>query len=224
MQMTSEELFDHFRNYEDDVVRIIGFFIIHLLNEKGRLFERAAENESISKIIGVIFNTLVEMTNIYIPREIIADYQKLLVELLTGLAPKEMVESFKRFKASEISSLFFEGMEKALNDLQIEIQAGQSNINIWEELDGLETTEEINIPEIRDSDDNEEKKRKASEIRINLVQEIFYVINILISIPSRIIITASHGTIKSALTSTDDIFDLLRNHFENVLDLIERMK
>ena len=95
-------------------MRILGFFIIHLLNEKGRLFEKAAENESLSKIIGVIFGTLVELTNIYIPREIIADYQKLMVELLTGLAPNEMIESFKRFKATEISSLFFEGMEKAL--------------------------------------------------------------------------------------------------------------
>lgn len=224
MQMTPEELFDHFRNYEADVVRIIGFFIIHLLNENGRLFERAVKNETTAKIIGILFNTFVEMTTIYIPKEIIADYQSLFVEFLTGLAPQEMVESFKRFEVSEILTLFFEGMEKAMQDLGINLENRKDISNIWEELEKNNNNENNLVNVSSDKDISEEEKKQLTELRISVIQEIFLLLNVLISLPSRILISSIHGAIKSSLTSGEEIFENLRNHTEILLDLLERLK
>jgi hypothetical protein len=222
MQMTPEELFDHFRNYEDDVIRIIGFFIIHILNENGRLFEKAVKNETMAKIIGIIFNTFVEMTTIYIPNEIIADYQSLFVEFLTGLAPNEMVESFKRFEVSEIKSLFFEGMEKAMQDLGINFEKRRDNSNIWEEFDKNNQNDLLNKHSNKDI--SEEEKKQLTELRISIIQEIFLLLNVLISLPSRILISSVHGALKSSLTSGEEVFENLRNHTEILLDLLERLK
>jgi len=224
MQMTPEELFDHFRNYEDDVVRIIGFFIVHLLNENGRLIEKAVKNETTAKIVGIIFNTFVEMTAIYIPKEIIADYQSLFVEFLTGLAPNEMVESFKRFEVSEITTLFFEGMEKAMQDLGIDIEKRRDSTNIWEELDKNDSNKNNMLNESSDKSISEEEKKHLIELRVSIIQEIFLLLNVLISLPSRILISSAHGALKSSLTSGEEIFEKLRYHTEILLDSWERLK
>jgi hypothetical protein len=164
------------------------------------------------------------MSAIYIPKEIIADYQSLFVEFLTGLAPNEMVESFKRFEVSEITTLFFEGMEKAMQDLGIDIEKRRDSTNIWEELDKNDSNKNNMLNESSDKSISEEEKKHLIELRVSIIQEIFLLLNVLISLPSRILISSAHGALKSSLTSGEEIFEKLRYHTEILLDSWERLK
>ena len=56
--METEHFFDYFRNYEDDLLRIIGYLAVHLLNEYGGLIEKILENTTFAKIAGYLFKQL----------------------------------------------------------------------------------------------------------------------------------------------------------------------
>ena len=60
LNMEPEHFFDYFRNYEDDMIRIIGYLGTHLLNEYGGLLEKSLKNEWFSKVFGYIFKQLKE--------------------------------------------------------------------------------------------------------------------------------------------------------------------
>ena len=64
MQMTTFDFMEYFQGYEEEVVKIGGFFLIHLFNENGRVIEKACETESIAKLIGHVYNTSIEMTKL----------------------------------------------------------------------------------------------------------------------------------------------------------------
>ncbi len=71
---------------------------------------------------------------------------------------------------------------------------------------------------------SEEEKKQLTELRISIIQEIFLLLNVLISLPSRILISSVHGALKSSLTSGEEVFENLRHHTEILLDLWERLK
>ena len=220
--MTPTEFLDHFANYEDDVIRIFGFLIIHILNEKGRIIEGMAKNETFSKIIGHLFNNAVDMTNIYVPRDVISDYQKLLIEFLTGLASDKMVESFRKFPATEITTLFFEGMKKALLDLGVNFEGMKTNI--WEELEVQKLMGGLPVKNNSDEELTDERRNFIAQTRMKIFQEIFMLMNAMVSLPTRILISNAHESSKTALNSAGEIFTNVKNHIENIFDLVEELK
>lgn len=222
MNMTSEELFDHFRNYEDDVIRILGFIIIHGLNEPGRLIEQGTKNQTVAKIIGHSFNNMKDMTDIYVPREILADYRKLFIELMDGMAPVEMVDTFREMDTERFINLFYEGMEKGLKDLGVSFK--ELKTNIWEELDFDKVSESVpGSAKTSDEQDDEMKKRDA-KIKMNLVQEVFMLISALLSLPSRVMFSAAHSSAKAIGDSGGEVFANVREHAEKIFEIAEKLK
>lgn len=69
------------------MIRIIGYLGTHLLNEYGGLLEKSVKNEWFAKVLGYVFIQLKEMTLLFIPLDVIRDYNELLVSFLEGLAP-----------------------------------------------------------------------------------------------------------------------------------------
>jgi hypothetical protein len=220
MNMNPKEFLEHFRNYEQDAIRILGFLLIHLLNEPGRIIEKAAKNETYSKIIGHGYNTMIEMTKLYIPKEVISDYHKLFIDFITDLASEEMVNTFRKITPSDFVSLFFEGVKKALQDLGINFQGLKSNI--WEELEMQKIVDKIPIK--NQEDISEEERIRLSEIKLKIIEEFFLLISAVLSLPTQIVISSSHATAKAIATSGGDIFSNVREHTELLLDLVEKLK
>ncbi|MHA1340416.1 MAG: hypothetical protein ACTSRZ_11490 [Promethearchaeota archaeon] len=220
LKMTPKELFDHFLNYEEDLVRIIGFLFIHLLNEPGRLIEKATENETYSKIIGHTFNTVVELTQIYIPTEIIKDYHEVFMEIISDLASEQVKKAFAKIKPDDFVNLIFEGMQKALKDLGVNFEGMKENI--WKELEMQKLLD--NVPLGSQEELSEEEKSKKTEIKLQIIQEIFLLANALLSLPAKMLLSATHATIKSAVNSSGEIFSNVRIHVEQIIDLVEKLK
>jgi len=220
LKMSPEELFDHFLNYEEDLVRIIGFLLIHLLNEPGRLIEKAAKNETYSKIIGHTFNTMVELAKIYIPNDVIKDYYNLFMEIINYLASEQVKKALVKIQPDNFITLIFEGMRKALKDLGVNFEGLKENI--WKELEMQKLLEKV--PSSSQKEMSEEDRRKTTEIKIQIIQEIFLLLNTLLSYPTKIVISAIHATFKSALNSSGDLLNNIHNHIERIIDLAEKLK
>ncbi|MBD3350665.1 MAG: hypothetical protein GF364_04175 [Candidatus Lokiarchaeota archaeon] len=221
MHMKPKDFFGHFRLYEEDVIRIFGFLLIHGLNEAGRILEKTIENETYSKIIGHTYNTAREMTKIYIPKEVIDDYKRLFIEILTDLAPEEMVAVFQQMDSSQFVNLFFEGIHKALKDLGVNFDGLKSNM--WEELELQKFVEKIPLSD-KDAQLTEAERQRLAEIKLKIMQEFIMLISVILSLPSRIIISSTNAAVKSVVDSSGDTFSHVREHTEQLFDLIEKLK
>ncbi|KKK43852.1 MAG: hypothetical protein Lokiarch_23380, partial [Candidatus Lokiarchaeum sp. GC14_75] len=67
LHMEPNNFFDYFRNYEEDLIKIVGYLGIHLLNEFGNVLEKSLKNEWIAKIFGYLFKQFKDMTLLFIP-------------------------------------------------------------------------------------------------------------------------------------------------------------
>ncbi|KKL98594.1 hypothetical protein LCGC14_1822900, partial [marine sediment metagenome] len=190
----SSILFDYFRNYEDDMVRIIGYLGIHFLNEYGGLLERSLKNEWFAKVFGYIFKQVKEMVLLFIPLDVIRDYNDLLVNFLVGLAPVEMVDNIRHFTGRDTINLLFEGAQMAFENLGIEFT--ELKENVWEELkkereDGLLPSESTAV----------DKTRERVPHILNIIQEMLMIITDILTLPIRVLISESHYGLKTAINS-----------------------
>ncbi|MHA1294353.1 MAG: hypothetical protein ACTSQJ_17045 [Promethearchaeota archaeon] len=221
LNMEPSHFFDYFRNYEDDMIRIIGFLAVHLFNEYGGLVEKFTQSEIFAKITGYIFKHLKEMTLLFIPLDVINDYHELLIAFLDGLAPKEMVNNIREFSGKDDLNYIFEGAQMALENLGIDFS--ELKENIWEELrkereDGLISAEPSMI------DKSQERFPKF----INIIQEILMLINEILTLPIRIIISESHYGLKTAINSVvneeEGLFGSIKAHADNIFDYIQEIR
>ncbi len=221
MQMSTFELMEYFRGYEEDVVRILGFMGVHILNENGRLIEKACENDSLAKLLGHIYNNSVETANLVLPFDILDDYKKVIVEFLTDISPPDMIVKFNSIEPAEFIRLFYEGVKKALLDLGVNFTELKSNI--WEEMEIHKTVEKITDSKEIESL-SEEKKREQANNRLQLIQELYLLMVNIFSIPNKIFLTSMHATAKSLVTLGKENTPILREQISQVLDLIEKLK
>jgi len=221
LNMEPEHFFDYFRNYEDDMIRIIGYLGTHLLNEYGGLLEKTLKNEWFAKVLGYVFKQLKEMTLLFIPLDVIRDYNQLLVNFLDGLAPEEMVENIKQFTGKDTINYLFEGIQMALENLGIDFT--ELRDNIWEELkaereNGLIPSEASTI----------ERTRERIPQFINIIQEILMVINDILTLPIRVLISESHYGIKTAINSVvseeEGLYGSIKGRFDNIFDQIQEIR
>ncbi|MEJ2250431.1 MAG: hypothetical protein P8Y70_12595 [Candidatus Lokiarchaeota archaeon] len=219
--MEPEHFFDYFKNYEDDLIRIIGFLGIHLINEYGNLVEKTFENDLFAKVIGYMFKQVKEMVLLFIPLDVINDYHQLLVDFLDGLASEEMVNNIREFSGKDDINFFFEGAQIALEDLGI--QFSELKDNIWEEL--TQQREDGLISADRDSVD--EAKEKLPKI-INIIQEILMLINQILTLPIRVIISESHYGVKTAINSVvseeEGLVGSIKDRFDNIFDYVQELR
>ncbi|UCD01532.1 MAG: hypothetical protein JSV23_00455 [Promethearchaeota archaeon] len=221
LNMEPEHFFDYFRNYEDDMIRIIGYLGTHLLNEYGGLLEKSLKNEWFAKVLGYLFKQLKEMTLLFIPLDVIRDYNELLVNFLGGLAPPEMVENVRLFTGKDTINYLFEGAQMALENLGIKFS--ELKENVWEELkeereNGLISSETSTI---------ERTREKVPQI-INIIQEFLMVINDILTLPIRVLISESHYGLKTAINSViseeEGLYGSIRERFDNIFDQIQEIR
>jgi hypothetical protein len=221
LNMEPEHFFDYFRNYEDDMIRIIGYLGTHLLNEYGGLLEKFLKNEWLAKIFGYIFKQLKEMTLLFIPLDVIRDYNELLVSFLDGLAPVDMVDNVKQFTGKDTITYIFEGAQMALQNLGIDFS--ELKENVWEELkaereNGLIPSESSTIDKTRE---------KVPQI-ISIIQQFLMIINDILTLPIRVLISESHYGLKTAINSVvseeEGLYGSIRERFDNIFDQIQEIR
>ncbi|MFW9951694.1 MAG: hypothetical protein ACFFKA_16380, partial [Candidatus Thorarchaeota archaeon] len=221
LNMEPEHFFDYFRNYEDDMIRIIGYLATHLLNEYGGLLEKFFKNEWLAKIFGYIFKQLKEMTLLFIPLDVIRDYNTLLVNFLEGLAPVEMVDNVKRITGKDTITYIFEGAQMALQNLGIDFS--ELKENVWEELkaereNGLISSETSTIDRTRE---------KMPQI-ISIIQQFLMIFNEILTLPIRVLISESHYGLKTAINSVvseeEGLYGSIRERFDNIFDQIQQIR
>jgi len=221
LNMEPDHFFDYFRNYEDDLIRIIGYLAVHLMNEYGGLVEKSLSSNFTAKIIGYIFKHLKEMTLLFIPLDVIRDYNKLLVSFLEGLAPMEMVDNVRQFTGKDTINYIFEGSETALENLGIEFS--ELKENVWEELkrereDGLISAEPSAV---------ETTREKFPRI-INIIQDLLMIINKILTLPIRVLISESHYGLKTAISSVtseeEGLYGSIREKLDSIFDQIQEIR
>jgi hypothetical protein len=219
--MEPDQFFDYFRNYEEDMVRIIGYLGIHLLNEYGGILERSLKNEWVAKVFGYIFKQVKEMILLFIPLDVIRDYNELLVNFLEGLAPVEMVDNIKQFTGKDTINLLFEGAQMALENLGIAFT--ELKENVWEELkkereDGLISSESSAV----------DKTRERVPQILNIIQEMLMIITDVLTLPIRVLISESHYGLKTAINSViseeEGLYGSIRERFDSIFDKIEEIR
>ena len=221
LNMEPEHFFDYFRNYEDDMIRILGFLSIHLMNEYGGLVEKSLSNELIAKIYGYIFRQTKEMLLLFIPLDVIGDYNLLLVNFLEGLAPTEMVENVRKFTGRDTINFLFEGAQMALENLGIDFS--EIKENIWEELkkereDGLIDSEPSTI----------DRTREKVPQMINIIQELLMLLNEILTLPVRVLISESHYGLKTAINSVvseeEGLYGSIRGKLDSIFDSVQEIR
>ncbi|HMF34187.1 MAG TPA: hypothetical protein VKK79_22370 [Candidatus Lokiarchaeia archaeon] len=207
LDMDPTEFFSHFENYEDDMLRIIGYLGVHLVNELGGIVEKAFSNSTLAKLGGYIFNMVSQLVDLFVPREILDDYKQLVIELLTGLAPETMVLRLREFEGHEMVALILEGVKKALINLGVNFEELKGNI--WEEF----RSSMSDMPE-------EERKN----LQVELIQEIMMLLTSFMAIPNRMLLSAAHAQVKTLATSGEDILSSVREHGEKIFDIVDRIR
>ena len=221
LNMEPEHFFDYFKNYEDDMIRIIGFLAIHLFNEYGGLVEKVLENETFSKVAGYLFQQIKEFSLLFIPIDVINDYHQLLIAFLDGLAPVEMVENIKQFTGKDDINYLFEGAQLALENLGINF--AELKENVWEELrrereNGLISSEQSIM---------ERTEEKFPKI-IKIVQELLMLMSEILTLPIRVLISESHYGLKTAINSVvseeEGLFGTIKERVDTIFDYIQEVR
>ncbi len=221
LNMEPEHFFDYFRNYEDDMMRIIGYLAVHLFNEYGNLVEKFLESKTFAKVMGYAFKQLKETILLFVPYDVVNDYHTLLVNFLEGLAPVEMVDKIKTFTGKDDIKYLFEGAQMAFENLGIDFS--ELKENIWEE---LKKEREDNLIA---SDQNlvDKSKEKLPKI-IQIVQELITLITEILTIPVRVIASETHHGIKTAINSVvseeEGLFGSIKNHADKIFDYVQEIR
>jgi len=221
MNLEPEKFFDYFRNYEDDMMRIIGFILVHLMNEYGGLIEKPLKSETIAKVAGYAFKHLKEMVLLFIPLDVVGDYNQLFVSFLDGLAPPEMVENVRQFSGKDTITYIFEGAQIAFENLGINFS--ELGENIWEELK-REREDELVPSEQSMMERTQEKFPRV----IQIIQELVMLLNEILTLPIRVLISESHYGIKSAVKSVvseeEGLYGSVRERMDNIFDQIQEIR
>ncbi len=221
LNMEPEHFFNYFKDYEDDMIRIIGFLSVHLLNEYGGLIEKFLENDTFAKIAGYLFKQLREFTLLFVPIDVINDYHQLLVNFLDGLAPAEMVDNVKQFSGKDDINFLFEGAQMALENLGIDFS--ELKDNVWEELrkereDGLISSDQSMI----------EKTEENIPKLIKIMQEILMLFSDILTLPIRVLISEGHYGLKTAINSVvseeEGLFGSIKDRIDTIFDYVQEIR
>jgi len=221
LNLKPQHFFDYFKNYEDDLLRIIGYLAVHLLNEYGGLVEKILKNSTFAKMAGYLFKQLREFVLLFIPIDVINDYHQLLVSFLEGLASDEMVDNIKQFSGKDDIKFLFEGAQVALENLGIDFS--ELKDNVWEEIrkereDGLISSDQSMI----------EKTEENIPNLIKIMQEILMLFSDILTLPIRVLISESHYGLKTAINSViseeEGLFGSIKDRIDTIFDYVQEIR
>ncbi|MBD3194786.1 MAG: hypothetical protein GF317_07015 [Candidatus Lokiarchaeota archaeon] len=221
LNMEPENFFDYFRNYEDDMIRIIGFLGIHLINELGGVIEKTFQNETVARAAGYLFKQLKDTVLLFIPLDVVRDYHNLLINFLEGLAPEEMIENIRQYSGRDDINFIFEGAQMALEDLGINFS--ELKENVWEELK-REREDGLISPETSVVDRTQEQFPKI----IQILQELVMLITEIFTLPVRISISETHHGVKTAINSVvseeEGLAGSIKTRFDRIFDNLQALR
>ncbi|NHJ21881.1 MAG: hypothetical protein EAX91_13120 [Candidatus Lokiarchaeota archaeon] len=221
LNMETEHFFDYFKNYEDDLLRIVGYLAVHLFNEYGGLIEKMLGNTTFAKIAGYLFKQLREFVLLFVPIDVINDYHQLLISFLDGLAPPEMVENVRQFSGKDDMNFVFEGAQMALQNLGIDFS--ELKDNVWEEIrrereNGLISSEQSML----------EKTEENIPKVIRIMQEILMLLSDILTLPIRVLISESHYGLKTAINSVvseeEGLFGTMKGRIDTIFDYVQEIR
>ena len=161
------------------------------------------------------------MVLLFIPLDVVGDYNQLFVSFLDGLAPPEMVENVSKFSGKDTITYIFEGAQIAFENLGINFS--ELGENIWEELK-REREDELVPSEQSMMERTQEKFPRV----IQIIQELVMLLNEILTLPIRVIISESHYGIKSAVKSVvseeEGLYGSVRARMDNIFDQIQEIR
>jgi hypothetical protein len=214
MHMTTVDLIDHFTNYEDDFVRILGFLIPHFMNEVGQLPKKMLENDKIARFYGHFYLNLVLNAKKYISTQVIQDLRSILVNSMENLAPETFVLNLKNFSPDQLLEFFFEGMKKAWQDLGVK----------FDELKGSLAEEFQQNENIDGIDLSAQNKTKRDAVIFELIEEMMGLTFLVSSMPGQLTFLLSYNTYAGITDLLNKLFTNIKESGQKVVDLIEQLK
>lgn len=214
LHMSSIEFIDHFTNFEDDFVRILGFLIPHMLNEAGQLPKKILENDKVARFYGHFYLNLVINAKKYLSMQIIQDLRDVLVNSMENLAPETFVQNLKSFTSDQLMSFFFEGMKKGWQDLGVKFD--QLKGSLAEEFSESEPTEGIDL--------SSQTKAKRSDIIFKLVEEMMGLTFLVTSIPGQLTFLMTYNAVAGYTDLLNKLLTNFKESGQKVVDLIEQLR
>jgi len=218
LHMESQEFIDHFTNFEQDFVRIIGLLSVHVLNEMGQIPQKMFENEQIAKVVGHSFLLAQKNAPKFIPEQVLDDLRKLFESIMESIAPPEFVSNFRAIPSAQLMTLYFEGIQKGLKDLKIPFATLKTNL--YEE---FKKVSDSNQKQTSEAGSDTEQKAMRDQIIFEIGQEAVIMAFGIMSIPAQlgVLLLVNTGTGIAEITSS--IFKILNEGSQRITALLEKM-
>jgi len=204
-----KDILAYFQNYEEDIFRVVGYLLIHGLNEASGIIEQSVQSYFMSKVIDILLSAIEYGLDTYIPDKIIQDNKQLVLELMTGWAPESSVEKIKTLESKQMFKLVLEGVKMAFADYGAEfVGAKEATWTLLKKSSLLK-------------DEGETPSQTFSTL-FDIFQEASLVAGYLMAIPIKMLISTEYESAKSPITSAQDVYHASRQHLEKLFDLIEK--
>ncbi len=211
LHMEVKEVLDHFTNYEEEYFKVLGWLLVHGINEAGRSLEKLFESEKVSRIYGHIFIFLRNNAARFIPLSVMSGFQDYFGQIYHDMGGVEFAETFRSFEAEQCVDFIFDGIQKALQDLGVPFSELKSSI--YEEIEFLKT--EPGYETIPKTEKEKNTERKA-ELMQKLFEQLLLISTTVLSIPVQL----SFLFLYNALSAGNEIFV---NSFNNIKSANDRL-
>lgn len=217
-KMPPRDLFALFENYEDDLVRILGFLPVHLLNEYGNLVEKILANELLAKTVGHVFRRVHADLKFFLPPEYARDNLELFLALVEDHAPASMLAHYRTYSDFRYVELLLEGARKALQDLGVQFTTLKDNV--WEELRASSP------PDAGGARRGAQERTSPGELApyLEIVAEVTDLLLALVALPGKMLLAMQHAHVKTVATARQEVLDAVSDHVENLLDLFKDLQ
>jgi hypothetical protein len=215
LHMKPDDAFDHFTNYEREFIKILGFLSVHLFNELGQLPQKIFETEKIAKVYGHLFNSVRNNAQKILPISIIGDLKSFMIEVITGVAPEEFIQSFSEILDVEMLNLFFDGAQKALQDLGINFIGLKKSLMM--EFQSEKSPEPIA--------ENQEKENKINRTMLfeKLFNEFVVSSSALLSIPGQLGLILVFNAFSGSNEIFSSVFTTVRDSSQQIIEIVEKL-
>lgn len=225
--MTTQEFIDHFTNFEEDFIRILGFLFPHILNEAGQAPAKLLKENKVARFYGHVFLNVQKNAQTIILPHIITDLRDVLISLLTRLAPEAFIENLKKLDSTRLITLFFEGAQKAWQDLGVPF--AQLKPSLTEEFQEEVPTSlaSPNVPQVEDAggiDLTQQKKSIQKDVVLELMEEMMGTTTLLLSIPVQLTFLLSLNMVTGISELFSMVFMKMKDSSQRVVELLEKAK
>jgi hypothetical protein len=219
--MTTEEFLDHFTNFEDDFIRIMGFLIPHILNEGGQIPQKIIEDQRVAKYYGHLFLNLQKNAQKVLSLQLIDDFRTILLNVLEKLAPDIFIKNLREIPSDRLVSLYFEGMRKGWQDLGVPF--AELKASLAEEFKAQKLSDSPQPEKAEGIELNAGSSKTQEEIILEIMEEMFGVIFLLTSIPAQLTLLLTLNAVTGVSDLISKLFNVLKESGQKVVDLIEKM-